>query len=127
MIWNLGQTSAWFCLAKGKKYIEQLWQIHVSTLKNVKQHCQSKTMYQFLQIHVCNNFEKYFDKSNNLNKNQLEHGVSDWLTDKARQWSDLGPIKKIVTNDTKNGILREYNGKNPKIYRVSQKKSTIKG
>ena len=27
---NLGQTSAWFCLAKGEKYIYQLWQIHVT-------------------------------------------------------------------------------------------------
>ena len=34
-LWNLGQTSAWFCLAKGKKYIEQLWQIHVTTVANL--------------------------------------------------------------------------------------------
>ena len=33
-LWNLGQTSAWFCLAKGKKFIEQLWQIHVTTWTN---------------------------------------------------------------------------------------------
>ena len=25
-LWNLGQTSAWFCLTKSKKYIKQLWQ-----------------------------------------------------------------------------------------------------
>ena len=31
---NLGQTSACFCLAKGNKYIEQLWQIHVTCLTN---------------------------------------------------------------------------------------------
>ena len=30
-LWNLGQTSARFCFAKGKKYIEQLWQICVTT------------------------------------------------------------------------------------------------
>ena len=30
---NLGQTSAWFCLAKGEKYKEQFWQINVATLK----------------------------------------------------------------------------------------------
>ena len=28
-LWNFGQTSAWFCLAKGEKKKEQLWQIHV--------------------------------------------------------------------------------------------------
>ena len=33
-LWILGQTSAWFCSAKGKKYIEHLWQIHVTTLTN---------------------------------------------------------------------------------------------
>ena len=33
-LWNLGQTSAWFCLAKSKKYIEQLWQIYVTTFTN---------------------------------------------------------------------------------------------
>ena len=26
-LWNLGQTSAWFCLARDEKYREQLWQI----------------------------------------------------------------------------------------------------
>ena len=31
---NLGQTPAWFCLAKGEKHIKQLWQIHVSILRN---------------------------------------------------------------------------------------------
>lgn len=33
-LWNLGQTSVWFCLARGEKYVEQLWQIHVTTLTN---------------------------------------------------------------------------------------------
>ena len=28
---NLGQTSTWFCLAKGEKYIGHLWQINVTT------------------------------------------------------------------------------------------------
>ena len=31
---NHGQTSSWFCSAKGKKYINQLWQTHVTTLIN---------------------------------------------------------------------------------------------
>ena len=59
-------------------------------------------MYQQREIHVsiltnpCNHSEKSmynFDKSNNLNKIQK----GDWLSDKARQWSDLGPIKKPST------------------------------
>ena len=33
-LWNLGKTSVWFCLARGEKYVEQLWQIHVTTLTN---------------------------------------------------------------------------------------------
>ena len=44
-LWNLGQTSAWFCLAKGEKWIDQpcnnfykfksqLWQFRVSILTN---------------------------------------------------------------------------------------------
>ena len=33
-LWNLGQTSVWFCKAKAEKYIEQFWQIHVTTLTN---------------------------------------------------------------------------------------------
>ena len=33
-LWNLGQISSWCCLAKGEKYIEHLWQIHVKTLTN---------------------------------------------------------------------------------------------
>ena len=31
---HLGQTSAWFCLAKSEKCKEQLWRIHVTTLRN---------------------------------------------------------------------------------------------
>ena len=31
---TLGQISAWFCLAKDEKYIEQFWQIHVAALTN---------------------------------------------------------------------------------------------
>ena len=31
---GLGQTSTRVCLVKGKKYIEQLRQVHVSTLSN---------------------------------------------------------------------------------------------
>ena len=30
-LWNLGQASALFCLAKSKNYLEQLWQIQVTT------------------------------------------------------------------------------------------------
>ena len=33
-LWNLGQTSAWFCLEKGEKYIEKLWHFHVATYTN---------------------------------------------------------------------------------------------
>ena len=49
-LWNLGQTSAWFCLAKGKKYIEQLWQIHVTTWTNS---CINfdKSIWQLKEIH----------------------------------------------------------------------------
>ena len=32
-LWDFGQTSAWFCLTKGDKNIEQLWEIHTTTLK----------------------------------------------------------------------------------------------
>ena len=28
---NTLSTSAWFCLAKGEKYKDQLWRIHVTT------------------------------------------------------------------------------------------------
>ena len=31
---NFCQSSTWFCSAKGEKYIEQLWQIHVTTLNS---------------------------------------------------------------------------------------------
>ena len=30
-LWNLGQTSTWFCLSKGNKYIKQLWPINLRT------------------------------------------------------------------------------------------------
>ena len=30
---NHGQTSAWFCLRRGEKYIKQLWQIDATTLQ----------------------------------------------------------------------------------------------
>ena len=33
-LWNLGQTSALFGLAKGEKCIEQFWQIHIILLIN---------------------------------------------------------------------------------------------
>ena len=37
-LWNLGQTSAWSCLTKVKKYVEQLGQIHITTLTNPCSH-----------------------------------------------------------------------------------------
>ena len=40
-LWNLGYTSAWFCLAKAEIWIKQLWQIYVIIL-----------------INTCRNFEK---------------------------------------------------------------------
>ena len=66
-LWNLGQTSAWFCLAKGEKNIEQLWPIHVATLKNPCNNLE-KSMYQLREnygslyvsilTNICNNLEK---------------------------------------------------------------------
>ena len=35
LLWNLGQTSAWFCMANGEKKIEQLWQIHWATKQQI--------------------------------------------------------------------------------------------
>ena len=29
-LWNIGKTSAWFCLSKGEKYVEKVWQIHIT-------------------------------------------------------------------------------------------------
>ena len=55
-LWSLGQTSAWLCLERDKKYMEQLWQIHVTTKKNL--------CIKFWEIHVttlrnmCNNSYK---------------------------------------------------------------------
>ena len=48
-----------------------------------------KSMYQFWQIHVTTSWipSNYFVQSNNLNKT-----TRAW-TGKAKQWSDLGPIK----------------------------------
>ena len=42
---QIGQTSPWFCLAKGEKYVEQLKEIHVSIL-----------------INPCNNLDKSIDQ-----------------------------------------------------------------
>ena len=56
-------------------------------------------MYQFWQIHVITkrNPSNDFDKSNNLDKIQQKHGLTDGRTDKARQWLDLGPIKAVFS------------------------------
>ena len=47
-LWNLNQTSPWYCLAKSKIYWEQLSQIHVTTLK----------IHETTSANPCNNLEK---------------------------------------------------------------------
>ena len=47
-LWNLGKTSGWFDLAKGGKYIKQLWQIHVTTNPSSKFDNFNKSMLQIL-------------------------------------------------------------------------------
>ena len=90
-LWNLGITSACFFLLKGKKYIEQLWQIHVTILTNP---CNSleKSKHQFWQIHVTtqrntpNNFEKSMQQLGEIHLsiltnpfNNLEKSIFDKL------------------------------------------------
>ena len=81
-----GQTSAWFWLAKGEIYIEQLWQIQVSS-STIPCNNKEKSIWQLREVHIsilknlCNNV----DKSNNLSKIQNEHQFGDWLT---RQGND---------------------------------------
>ena len=56
---------------------------------------EEKSMHQFWQIYVTTsrNPSSNFDKCNNRNKIQNKHGVTEWLTDKTRLLSNLGPIK----------------------------------
>ena len=47
---NHGQTSSWFCSAKGKKYINQLWQIHVTSLKTHVTTVQSQEEKTYVKV-----------------------------------------------------------------------------
>ena len=76
-----------------------------------------KSKYQFRQINVTARRHPFnnFDKSN-LNKIKKEQWLSHGVTDKARQWFDLGPIKMHLLTELSLYDLYKANILKSKLY-----------
>ena len=86
-LWNLSQTSAWFSLAKGQKYGPKYQTSAIVLFQPPTTWCQNwQQLIREWKVEWL--FERLREYSHN------KHKGTEWFSGKARQWSDLGLIKK---------------------------------